>query len=173
MRTAQLGDLSLKDIFFKTFIDDYSPYYFRWFHSKSKDLVYISEDENKSLKALLKLKIEGSEKDYSDITPRFPKAKRLKICSFKVDYTGEKLSERFIRIIFDTALEEKVDEIYVTIYNTSKIRKRLIDLLERWGFYNWGKKKEELAYLRKLNGSLTGNLRKDFPFHSFNGKAYI
>lgn len=66
MRTAQLGDLSLKDIFFKTFIDDYSPYDFRWLHSKSKDLVYIyiSEDENQSLKALLKLKIEGSEEDY-------------------------------------------------------------------------------------------------------------
>jgi len=41
VRTAQLGDLSLKDIFFKTFIDDYSPYDFRWLHSKSKDLVYI------------------------------------------------------------------------------------------------------------------------------------
>lgn len=65
MRTAQLGDLSLKDIFFKTFIDDYSPYDFRCSIQSLKIwYIYISEDENQSLKALLKLKIEGSEEDY-------------------------------------------------------------------------------------------------------------
>lgn len=173
VKTIQFGNLSLNDVFFETFIRDYSPHYVEWFYSKSKDLVYISEDENKSLKALLKLKIEGPEEDYSDITPMLPKARRLKICSFKVDYTGEKLGERFMRIIFDQALEKKVDEIYVTIYNNSKIRKRLLDLLERWGFYEWGKKKGELVYLRKLNGPITGDLRKDFPFHSFKEEAYI
>ena len=66
---------------------------------------------------MLKLKIEDVDEDYSDIIPLFPKAKRLKICSLKVDYTGEKLGERFMRIIFDHALENKVDEIYVTIFN--------------------------------------------------------
>lgn len=173
VRTSQFGNLSLNDAFFETFIREYSPHYIEWFHSKSKDVVYISEDKNKLLKALLKLKIEGPEEDYSDITPVLPKARRLKICSFKVDYTGEKLGERFMRIIFDQALEEKVDEIYVTIYDNSKIRKRLIDLLERWGFYEWGKKKGELVYLRRLNGPVTGDLRKDFPFHSFREEAYV
>lgn len=172
VRTAELGSLSLKDPFFKTFIDEYSNYK-QWFHSKANDLVFISEDYNKSLKALLKLKLEGEEEDYSDIYPVLPKAKRLKISSFKVDYTGEKLGERFIRIIFDEAFKANVEEIYVTIYNTSKMRQRLIDLLERWGFNKWGTKKDELVYLRKLEGPKTGNLRKDFPFHSYNEAAYI
>lgn len=173
VRTAKFGDLSLNDVFFETFIREYHTNYLKWFNSKAEDLVYISEDESKSLKALLKLKVEGPEEDYSDITPIFPKAKRLKICSFKVDYTGEKLGERFMRIIFDHALKDNVDEIYVTIYNTSKIRKRLIDLLERWGFNKWGKKNEEVVYLRKLNGPVTGDLRKDFPFHFFRDEVYL
>lgn len=173
VRTAKLGDLSLNDAFFETFIKEYGSGFLKWFNLKSEDLVYISEDESKSLKALLKLKVEGPEEDYSDITPIFPKTKRLKICSFKVDYTGKKLGERFMRIIFDQALKENVREIYVTIYDTSKTRKRLIDLLERWGFNKWGNKNEEAVYLRKLNGPATGDLRKDFPFHLFREEVYL
>jgi hypothetical protein len=38
-----------------------------------------------------------------DITPIFEMKRRLKIGTFKVNSTGFRLGERFLKIIFDTA----------------------------------------------------------------------
>jgi hypothetical protein len=44
-----------------------------------------------------------------------------------------------MKIIFDNALKNNVDEIYVTIFDKKRDeQKRLIDLLEQWGFVCWG-----------------------------------
>ena len=48
----------------------------------------------------------------------FPPKRRLKIGTFKVEMNGFKLGERFLKIIFDNALRQKVEEIYVTIFPT-------------------------------------------------------
>lgn len=53
---------------------------------------------------------------------------------------GFRLGERFMKIIFDNALKNKVDEIYVTVFDKRDEQRRLIDLLEQWGFILWGKK---------------------------------
>ena len=42
--------------------------------------------------------------------------RRLKVGTFKVESTGFRLGERFIKIIFDNALHRNVDEIYVTLF---------------------------------------------------------
>lgn len=179
VRKCLFGEISIKDPFLKDFIKDYKPEFLNWFERKKGDEVYISQTEDKELKALLKLKIEFEDENYADIIPHFNPAKRLKICSFKVDYNGEKLGERFIRIIFEKAIENKVDEIYVTIFNTSKIRKRLIDLIERWGFTKWGTKKSgnkrvmEEVYVRKMNGIISDEIRHNYPFHLKAKNAFI
>ena len=65
----------------------------------------------------LYLKIEEKDENYNNITPMFIPKRRLKIGTFKVTSTGYKLGERFLKIIFDNALNYGVDEIYVTIFD--------------------------------------------------------
>lgn len=178
VKKCKFGDLSIKDPFFNIFINEYQPYYYEWFKKKSNDEVYTSETSDKYIKALLKLKYEFSDEDYTDITPAFLPAKRMKICSFKIDYNGEKLGERFVRIAFEKAIENNVDEIYITLFNTSKIRRRLVDLLNRWGFVKWGYKKNpnrqrEEVYFRRLEGVTQNDIQKDYPYHSIPKTSFI
>lgn len=174
IQEVKFGTLSLKDPFFKTFIDEYKPYYYEWFNKKKDDNVYVCKDKLGTIRALLKLKIEESDENYDNINPKFTPARRLKICSFKVDYTGQKLVQRFIRIIFDYSILQKVDEIYVTIFNNSSQRCRLINIIVSWGFYLYGTKNgKEQVYVRKLNKELKGIPTYDYPFQSLDLPTYI
>ena len=101
---VRFGSLDLEDSFFDDFKRDYSPYYKTWFRKKSNDEVYVALDKTKQLRGLLKLKLEDIKEDYSDIKPLFKPAQRLKICSFKAHFTAQKLGQRFMRIVFETAM---------------------------------------------------------------------
>ncbi len=78
------------------------------------------------------LKTEGSDENYSDIDPMFSKKKRLKVGTFKVVSNGVRLGERFLKIIFDNAILNQVEEIYVTIFGRTEEQQRLIGLMEDW-----------------------------------------
>ena len=43
-----------------------------------------------------------------------------------------------------------MEEIYVTIYDKRNEQKRLIQLLEQWGFVYWGMKSGERVYIREF-----------------------
>lgn len=173
IQKLKMGQLDINDSFFDSFKKDYSPYYECWFQQKMKDPVYVAYDNNK-IKALLKLKEEYVDEDYSDIIPSFSPCTRLKICSMKVDYTGEKLGQRFLHIIFMEALEKKVDEIYVTIVNNSSMRRRLINLLEFWGFKYYGKKNyREEVYVRKMIKNVQGSPFFYYPFQALKTPTFI
>lgn len=86
------------------------------------------------------MKTENSDENYSDISPLFPPKKRLKIGTFKVDATGFRLGERFIKIILDNAIEQRVDEVYVTLFENRPELETLVALLSRWGFEHYGVK---------------------------------
>ncbi len=67
--------------------------------------------------------------------------KRLKVGTFKIDPTlkGFRLSERFLKIIFDNALNDKVDEIYVTLFENKRNEVNVLrDVLCKWGFCYYG-----------------------------------
>ena len=114
------------------------------------------------------------KEDYSDIVPAFPPGNRLKISAFKVDYTGEKLGQRFLRIIFMQALEKRVDEIYVTIVNRSATRRRLINLLEYWGFKFYGiKEKREEVYVRSMKKETGGSPFFYYPYQSLHKPIFV
>lgn len=66
--------------------------------------------------------------------------RRLKVGTFKVESTGFRLGERFVKIIFDNALQRNVDEIYVTLYTDREELSALAALLKRWGFTEYGVK---------------------------------
>jgi predicted nucleic acid-binding protein len=133
------GNINIDDPFFDSFKEDYTGFE-KWFAKKSDEIAYICFDDNNNILAFLYIKIEGYDENYNDITPQFSKKKRLKIGTFKVVMNGFKLGERFLKIIFDNALINNVDEVYVTIFNKRIEQQRLIQLLADWGFESYGEK---------------------------------
>ena len=148
------GNININDPFFDSFKEDYAGFE-KWFAKKSDEIAYICFDFNNNILAFLYIKIEGHDESYNDIFPQFSKKKRLKIGTFKVVMNGFKLGERFLKIVFDNALINKVEEIYVTIFNKRIEQQRLIQLLSDWGFENYGDKAstsgKELVLCRDFN----------------------
>lgn len=170
------GNINLKDNFFSSFLEDYQEFDW-WFNKKSDNISYICET-NGEVKAFLYLKVEDTNSEnYNDITPIFQPKKRLKIGTFKVESTGYKLGERFLKIIFDNALRNNVEEIYVTIFDKREEQQRLISLLEEWGFVHWGTKETkngiEQVLVRDFNKIVNPNPQISFPFVSRNANKFI
>lgn len=170
------GNLDFSDDFFSSFKEDY-PHFESWLNKKADEPVYVCFSEGKII-ALLYLKVEGKDENYSDIEPNMPKRKRLKVGTFKVILNGFRLGERFIKIIFDNALILNVDEIYLTIFDKRIEQQRLIHLMEEYGFRLHGKKKSngnhELVYVRSF-GKIADRLnpKATYPFFSTASKIFI
>lgn len=170
------GNINLKDNFFSSFLEDYQEFEW-WFNKKSDNISYICET-NGEVKAFLYLKVEdANSENYNDITPVFQPKKRLKIGTFKVESTGYKLGERFLKIIFDNALRNNVEELYVTIFDKREEQQRLISLLEEWGFVHWGTKETkngiEQVLVRNFNKNINQNPQISFPFVSRKANKFI
>lgn len=171
---AYFGNIDLSDNFFDSLKEDYNGFD-KWFNKKSDEIAYITYKDKKLL-SFLYLKIEDKNENYSDIKPIFKAKKRLKIGTFKVESNGLKLGERFVKIIFDNAIVNQVDEIYVTIFNKRNEQKRLINLLEEYGFKYWGKKGNngELVYVRNFSKQfLKENPKITYPFFSVNTNIFL
>lgn len=174
LEKVKFGTLTLEDRFFKTFIDEYAPYYFEWFEKKANDFVYVAKDKQGGLHALLKLKKEEVDENGKDIRPALPVGSYLKISSLKVEYTGQKLGERFLRIIYDEAVKKKVGFIYYTIYRNSQQRKRLIGMLSKWGFRRWGEKSTgEQVYVKLMRRALSLEPLQLYPYQNKNKRMYL
>lgn len=138
VKKEYFGNINLNDEFFDSFKQDYNEFG-NWFNKKADNISYVCITDG-DVKAFLFLKQEDTNEIYKDIEPSFPQKKRLKIGTFKVTSTGYKLGERFLKVIFDNALQYDVEEIYVTIFDKRDEQLRLIYLLEDWGFKHWGTK---------------------------------
>ena len=174
VQKKQFGRININDDFFLSLKEDYNGFD-RWFLRKTDDYAYVTTNkENGLILSFLYLKIEEKEENYHDISPAFPAKKRLKVGTFKVINNGFRLGERFIKVIFDNALINKVDEVYVTIYDHRDEQKRLIALLEQWGFVFWGKKGNEGVYVRDFTAKFTlTNLKISYPYISRQNGIYI
>ena len=176
VRKSLFGNISLSDDFFASFKEDY-PGYEKWFNKKADETVYVCLSESKPI-ALLYLKVEGKNEDYTDIGPPLLPKRRLKIGSFKVTLNGFRLGERFLKIVFDNTLRLKVDEVYVTIFDKRIEQQRLINLLEQYGFSLHGIKKgpggNELVYVRSCERQANRLTPKiTYPFFSTAGQVFI
>jgi predicted nucleic acid-binding protein len=167
VKKAFFGEVDLKDTFFDGFRMDYEEFD-KWFNKKSDELCYVCYQAN-ILSAFLYIKVEDENENYSDITPKFPKKKRLKIGTFKVSSNGLKIGERFLKIIFDNAIVNKVSEIYVTIFDKSSDQLRLISLLEEFGFEYFGEKSTVNGIEKVFTKPFMGNavVNRDSPKTSF------
>jgi len=176
IQKVYFGNINVSDSFFDSFRIDY-PGFDSWFRKKSDEIAYICNYKN-SLIGFLYLKIERSDEKYGDINPLFQKKKRLKIGTFKVALNGYRVGERFLKIAFDNALVNKVDEIYLTIFENTPEQLRLIELLEEWGFYFYGIKTssagEEKVYCRQF--SIKADREKPkltFPYMSASANIFF
>lgn len=172
----KFGELDINDPFFGSLKDDY-PEFSKWFAKKSGSDAYVFLDESGKLRAFLYLKVEGRDEDYSDINPVLPPARRMKVGTFKID-SGDnhfRLSERFFKAIFDNALQEAVDEVYVTLFEG---RKDTVDALKdnllKWGFRRWGTKTDgEALYVKDLRGYNSKKTPKEnFPLFQDGSSLY-
>jgi predicted nucleic acid-binding protein len=133
VKKEHFGKINLQDSFFDSFKRDYVGFT-DWFNRKADEIAYVCKSEIEELLAFLYVKFEDEREPYADIIPPFAPKRRLKIGTLKVVMNGYKLGERFLKIVFDNAVQLKVDEIYVTIFNKDADQERLIALLLDWGF---------------------------------------
>lgn len=174
VQKLKFGKIDLNDTFFDTLKEDYVGFD-KWFIRKYDEEAYITINSNNGmLLSFLYLKVEDENENYSNINPQFSAKRRLKVGTFKVISNGFRLGERFVKIIFDNALKNQVQEIYVTIYNKRPEQRRLIELLEQWGFVLWGNKGDELVYVRDFSHKFDiKNLKCCFPYISKEKNVYI
>ncbi len=174
VQKLKFGRLNLSDDFFSSLKEDYGGFE-KWFIKKYDEEAYVTVNSNNGLLlSFLYLKVEDIDEKYVDITPAFSSKKRLKIGTFKVINNGFRLGERFMKIIFDNALKNNVNEIYVTIFDKRDEQRRLIDLFEQWGFTLWGKKNSELVYVRDFSKKTDEtHLKYFYPFISRKKDSFI
>lgn len=175
VQKLKFGKIDLNDTFFDSLKEDYVGFD-KWFIKKYDEEAYITINSNNGmLLSFLYLKVEDENENYSNINPPFSPKRRLKIGTFKVISNGFRLGERFVKIVFDNALKNHVQEIYVTIYDKRPEQRRLIDLLEQWGFVLWGTKGEgELVYVRDFSQKFDiENLKACFPYISKGKNVYV
>lgn len=175
VQKLKFGKIDLNDTFFDSLKEDYVGFD-KWFIKKYDEEAYITINSNNGmLLSFLYLKVEDENENYSNINPQFSSKRRLKIGTFKVISNGFRLGERFMKIIFDNALKNHVQEIYVTVYDKRPEQRRLIDLVEQWGFVLWGTKGEgELVYVRDFSPQFNiENLKSCFPYISKGRNVYV
>lgn len=174
VRKEHFGQINLADHFFDSLKEDY-PGFDAWFIKKSDDVAYVTiNKDNNLMLSFLYLKIESEDENYSDVIPLFVPKKRLKVGTFKVINNGFRLGERFMKIIFDNALANQVQEIYVTIFDHREEQKRLIELMEQWGFSFWGMKGHERVYVRNFIPTFNvDHLKENYPYISKDRNIYI
>ncbi len=177
VQKVDFAEVNIKDNFFDSFREDYAEFD-KWFNKKADDICYVCYSEGR-LTAFLFIKKEDENENYYEINPVFAKKKRLKIGTFKVIANGYKIGERFLKIIFDNALQFRVDEIYVTIFNQRDEQERLIELLKNWGFNHYGTKTthngDEQVYVRTFSKEIINveNPKLTFPFFSRQQNIFI
>lgn len=178
VQKTDFAKVNIKDSFFESLCSDYQEFD-KWFNKKADEPCYVCYNNN-ILTAFLYIKVEGTEENYSEFNPILKKKKRLKIGTLKVSGNGYKIGERFLRIIFDNAIQYKVEEIYVTVFNRRPEQEQLIEMLEEWGFIYHGIKEtlngEELVYTRPFHKTLPVNIetpKLTYPFFSRNTDKYI
>lgn len=163
--------INLNDPFFDSLKDDYKEFP-EWFAKKGEDLAYVFRNDSGMIDGFLYLKIEDGS--LTEVTPPLPAARRIKVGTLKINAHGTKLGERFIKKIFDHALSESVDEVYVTVFAKHA---PLVALLEKYGFSKKAEKHtengQELVLVKALSVPFT-DVIKNYPAINLKGqRAYL
>lgn len=177
VKHTRFGELDIKNSFFDTFKKDY-PGFEDWFARKCDEEAYVCNDDKNNILGFLYLKTEEKTESYPYMQPAFLPKRRLKVGTFKVESTGFRLGERFIKIIFDNAVKRDVDEIYVTLFENRQELSALQELFERWGFQRYGVNrstgKDEAVFVKPLKAYNTAfSPKQNFPNIRYNVSKFI
>lgn len=140
-------NLDINDPFFCDLKRDYNDFT-SWFTNISREgrNCYVYFKSKDRIGALL---IYKDETESIDSMPPLPLAHRLKLCTFKVEETGYRLGELFIKLAVEYSLKNDIQEIYLT-----HISKGPHDELEKlntdYGFSVVATKGRENILLKKL-----------------------
>jgi|LAHS01.1.fsa_nt_gb ASC-1-like (ASCH) protein/predicted nucleic acid-binding protein len=176
IRYESFQNCDLNSPFFVSLRQDYNftnkKEFDNWFRKKAKDneCAYVYRDGGE-IKGFLYLKWENpGDESYDDISPTFSPKRRLKIGTFKNEIQGMRVGERFLKIIFDNAKKQEIDEIYVTLFQKKREEvDMLCSRLKEWGFVEWGQKKAtgETVLVKSMKAyDSTKSIRFNFPLTS-------
>lgn len=128
-------NIKTNDSFFDSLRGAY-PEFDSWWGKISEEerKVWVYQTPEGRLGAILILKIED---DLITTSPILKKEKRVKICTLKVEATGSKIGELFIKMAVDLAVSNSIDEIYVTCFANKQ--ESLVYLIQTYGFMDKGK----------------------------------
>lgn len=170
LERRQFKDIDLADPFFESLKTDYLEFE-DWFTRKAENWAYVHMRDDGTIDGFLYLKVEADA--VTDIIPELPAARRVKVGTFKIDAHGTKLGERFLKKVFDHAVHEKTDQLYVTIFEKHA---NLVALLRKYGFEQVGEKTTvngtELVLLRELNWRGDVSRDKNYPLMKLDGSFY-
>lgn len=96
----------------------------------------------------------------------------VKICTFKLKYSGTKQGELLLRHLFKMCYDSDVDWLYVTAYESNYI----CQFFEDFGFECYKEKKQdtgELIYRRKMKPSTIDRNLPALPFHQRFGYRFF
>lgn len=142
------SEINGSDIFFESLKEDYKEFP-QWFKKKADagEMAYLYREGG--IQGFLYLKTE--EGRVNDVAPNLPAGRHLKVGTFKINGHGTRLGQRFVKKIFDHALEANADDAYVTIFRKHK---NLIRILQTYGFVEFGRKVggngEELVLIKSF-----------------------
>ncbi|CAB3875333.1 MULTISPECIES: N-acetyltransferase [Achromobacter] len=170
LERRRFKDIDLADPFFDSLKADYIEFE-EWFTRKAENWAYIHMRDDGSVDGFLYLKVEAEA--VTDIAPALPAARRVKVGTFKIDAHGTKLGERFLKKVFDHAVHEKTNQLYVTIFEKHA---NLVALLRKYGFEQIGEKTTangtELVLLRELSWRGEASREKNYPLMKLDGSFY-
>lgn len=163
--------IELSDPFFDSLKADYSEFS-DWFRGKGHAPAYVSRNESAAIDGFLYVKIETGP--VLDVSPALPPMRRLKVGTMKIVPHGTRLGERFVKKIFDHAVAESVDQVYVTIFPKHEA---LIAVFRRYGFEQIAEKTTangtELVLGRPLRSNGVSTLER-YPIVKLGGhRAYL
>ncbi|WP_187487048.1 N-acetyltransferase [Duffyella gerundensis] len=167
LRLEKFSNVNFDDIFFDSLKSDYKHGFIDWFNKKSQDpaeKAYVLYNEDESIDGFMYLKIEIG--DVLDVNPVLSAQKHLKLGTFKFNTKGTLRGQRFLKKIFDHALSESVNDIYVTVFDKHEY---LIRLFLMYGFIKYGVKdsengRENVLVREMSKEHLTGDLLADYPY---------
>lgn len=149
LRKCYAHEIDIDQPFFDSLKSEYGDADFNtWYNKCIKESreCYTYEVEDK-VKAFLMLKEENEPIETHN---PIPAATRVKIATLKVDLTGSKIGELFLKIAFQYCISNQIFEIYLTHFETED--DTLIYLIDNFGFEKVGElaKNGEPVYLKKF-----------------------
>ncbi|EEQ06161.1 hypothetical protein [Yersinia bercovieri] len=178
LKYIPFSQVNFDDVFFDSLKQDYIHGFLTWIENKkssNNDYAYVLYSDSNDIEGFMYLKVETGTVD--DVEPHIIANKHLKVGTFKFNQKGTSRGQRFLKKIFDHALREKVDDIYVTVFDKHNV---LIRLFQKYGFLRYGKKTSlngtENVLVREMNKShIIGDIFSDYPYinNRNNEKKYI